>query len=86
MKKYLSGLFAIALAIGFSSFTTAKKTTDYGWFEQTGNTWVANNTDLDVSPLGCYGIGSDCVKAYIGSFSAESTEPATGAVKAYANE
>jgi len=36
MKKYLLGLFAIALAVGFSAFTTAKKSskmtkTTYVW-------------------------------------------------------
>jgi hypothetical protein len=29
MKKYLSGMLAIVLAIGFSAFTTAKKTLTY---------------------------------------------------------
>jgi hypothetical protein len=40
MKKYLFGIFAIALAIGFSAFTTAKKSTavktaDLYWYEVT---------------------------------------------------
>jgi len=39
MKKYLFGIFAIALAIGFSAFTStnkvvpSKKTTNYFWYE-----------------------------------------------------
>jgi len=59
MKKYLLGLFAIALAIGFSAFTskaptpTTKKhsTTDYYWYNvnvtQTQTTTLAFNDKIN---------------------------------------
>lgn len=42
MKKYLLGLFAIVIAIGFSAFTgksdnQASKTTDLFWYDQSNN-------------------------------------------------
>ncbi len=61
MKKYLSGLFAILLAIGFSAFTTISKSTvnkstsgELYWFE--GN--AQNDADLPNVVPGNY-IGFD---------------------------
>lgn len=47
MKKYLLGIFAIALAVGFSAFTNAntkstKKFVDSYWFLITGSDAVGN--------------------------------------------
>ena len=55
MKKYLLGVFAIALAIGFSAFTTskvhsAKTSTTFYWFEAAQNTGSQSTfVDADVS-------------------------------------
>jgi hypothetical protein len=39
MKKYLLGLFAVVLAVGFSAFTAVKKT-DTTYHFKNGSTWV----------------------------------------------
>lgn len=58
MKKYLLGVFAIALAVGLSAFTSAKKapaksakTTNYYWFyvNKSLKTPSANISDSDAT-------------------------------------
>jgi len=51
MKKYLFGIFAIVLAIGFSAFTTTKsaksKKIDSYWFVATNSTSTISSVQLD---------------------------------------
>lgn len=44
MKKYLLGIFAIILAVGFSAFTTIKKT-DTTYHFKNGSEWVEIDSD-----------------------------------------
>jgi len=63
MKKYLLGIFAIALAIGFSAFTTTKETTSnffYG-LNAAGDTYRL----ITVLEDNCHGSSSNiCVLGY----------------------
>jgi len=74
MKKYLFGLFAIALAIGFSAFTTRKsqRTDDAYWYKidnlgkvVSGGIYGFVSRETSESNSGCNGSQpTDCVRGY----------------------
>lgn len=73
MKKYLMGIIAIVLAVGFSAFTLPKakpspknSSTTLIWFEVDGDTGEALDPDNGMTspPLDCGVSGSDyCARA-----------------------
>jgi hypothetical protein len=51
MKKYLLGIFAVVMAIGFSAFTNVKeKTVDHYYLD--GATWKTVPSSITVCPSG----------------------------------
>jgi hypothetical protein len=50
MKKYLLGIFAIVLAVGFSAFTAPKKTSDqnpYYWYHVVGGETIGGPISVE---------------------------------------
>ena len=66
MKKYVTGIIAILIAVSAVAFPTLNsKAVDYFWYKRTGtNTYVANGHGTD--PLvGCSGSGHICAKGFL---------------------
>jgi hypothetical protein len=88
MKKYLFGLFAIALAVGFSAFThPAKKATTgtfYYWFTPAGAyqgfNERTNGLDGQLEVSGCDGATTVCQRAYDQSQLADPDDPSAGLI------
>ena len=67
MKKYLLGIFAVLLAVGFSAFTTkAPSFTNYDWRDANGNNLFANKSRPDaITHFNGCDVGSTlCAQAY----------------------
>jgi len=80
MKKYLLGVFAIALAVGFSSFTHTKteKRVMLNWFNIDGNLYSPTSAVIpadatfiqrsEAQPdLGCSGASYQCLSGFADS-------------------
>lgn len=71
MKKSFFGLMALALAFGFSAFTstaTLPQTaaqTQYHWFDAQTGQYLGMRT-IDSQESLCPGAGADCASAYTG--------------------
>ena len=67
MKKYLLGIFAVILAVGFSAFTTkAPSFTNFDWRDANGNNLFANKSrpDAIIHFEGCNEGPVLCAQAY----------------------
>jgi hypothetical protein len=65
MKKYLFGMFAIALAVSFSAFTSAR-TAQYYWFDAADNSFLGSSATIQTNPLGCeVNADIDCSYGYL---------------------
>ena len=66
MKKYLLGIIAVVLAIGFSAFSSENKSAAnlFYWYQQSDHAYVGSSTTSTGNPLGCSATGENCVKGY----------------------
>ena len=66
MKKYLTGIIAVILAVGFSAFSNNGKSSDllFYWYQQSDHTYVGSSATSSGNPLGCSAVGENCVKGY----------------------
>jgi hypothetical protein len=68
MKKYLVGIFAILLAIGFSAFTSTKtqseKFTNYYWYHTFTGVAFPGNPQAEPS-IDCTTLGVGCAKGFL---------------------
>ncbi len=75
MKKYLLGLFAVALAVGFSAFKPHSKVTDYVFFNTSGNNQNTANSNYEYQP----GAGCSQSSNYCSNTWSATSEPSVGA-------
>lgn len=85
MKRFISGLIALSLALGGVAFTEVKDSslTDYYWYRRTAaNTYVDDyspNSPHTLPSTSCSGTSSICVKGFINSQVASSIMDTTTA-------